>query len=663
MTGMANLDRQDWAYVAPELPYTDYHVGERPVLRFLPAGHGVYELDIRSATIGRKSLILKENRYVLPGDMLVGDYVIRVRWNDNQDESSAWTGLSMPLRLRLHAQDQDIGVLQQRSHRLSLLCMKDPLGSVTSIDPDGTPPGYAGHGAGSWFPTRWYEGRTGLFNEDEAYYRDPLAYLAGCLDVLKSRGACFVTWRDVMQGTAMGQGLEVLIQLDVDGGARSLQRVAGLLLTRDIRASVQVHRAASRWYRYRVMDDNLVLLRQLVQAGWEIGYHNNALSEVLAGSDLQELSEALLEKATQRFRRDVMVLRSWFDVDIYTNHGGNTPNHLVKPPDNLGLTPVDSPLNPSLWRAVRSSSSDGGFLAAPCPLRNRVESLHEGLHFLRLHPFKYGNYGGLADQPPRHWKDWPALGLEEDEAGRQRFDEEAGKERRWLAERRSRRMAVRLAYEREARTISSRFRPLDLLKDKLEHFLGLRGEKMHRQYPWVEADPRVVWWRMLDAWGPERGEVLNVGTLPPARHGETRAFLQGDVKVTEMDIDPTWEPDILGDVVEAPVELNGRFSATLLMGLPFFACPSEAVGACHRLTEEGGSGLFAFASDTHPQRGGLWNPATRLVWRKEREPLVGMGLREKLWSFDDQCTEELFSSWSSILAEPVGHHWFVVARK
>ena len=73
--------------------------------------------------------------------------------------------------------------------------------------------------------------------------------------------------------------------------------------------------------------------------------------------------------------------------------------------------------------------------------------------------------------------------------------------------------------------------------------------------------------------------------------------------------------------------------------------------------------LFGFAADTHPIRGGLWDPTMRPVWCREREPLGNIGLKGLMWSFTEQSIAELFAGWTEFEFEFFSHMFYVVARQ
>lgn len=155
--------------------------------------------------------------------------------------------------------------------------------------------------------------------------------------------------------------------------------------------------------------------------------------------------------------------------------------------------------------------------------------------------------------------------------------------------------------------------------------------------------------------------ILNVGAMPPDRRAETIDFV-GSATVIEMDIDRARRPDVLADITNPPSELLGTFDCVLLFGLTIIHSPSRAVEACRLLTKPGGVALFGFAADSHPVRGGMWDPVMRPVWTKIREPLENIGLKGHMWSFDERAIRELFSAWGNYDFEFFADMFYVVAR-
>ena len=255
------------------------------------------------------------------------------------------------------------------------------------------------------------------------------------------------------------------------------------------------------------------------------------------------------------------------------------------------------------------------------------------------------------------------LGLVLDEAFWGKRDREIAKQQKWLSDRRQYRMARLFSYACEHRPISRGFRSFQEIEPIVKRFRNVRRPSFLRQYPSALGDPRVFWWRMLDAYAPLHGEILNVGALAPGQKDEITAFLSKGIKVLQMDIDPAREPDVLCDITRADGKLDGHFDGVFLSVLSYVHSPSPAVAACLRLTKPGGVALFGFPSDTHPIRGGMWKPDTRPVFRSILEPLTEIGLKGNLWSFDDQSVRELFSGISEFTVEFFSHHWFVLCKQ
>ena len=614
----------------------------------------------------------KRNRFVIKPGLPQGDYFLKARWQPEQTIQAPWTRWSPPLRFQIHSTDENLSDLWQADHRLSLMLERSPEGAITLIDPEAEPPARSGLPTAKWFANPVYEGVTPLFNEEPEYYEDPLAYYFACIDQLLSHGAKFITWHDLLDGNHSASQLDILLQFDVDGGPRSMQRIYAGLASRGVRGTIMLHRRGHHWYPYELEDIGIDWIRVAEASGWTVGYHNNALSQVM-GDDSIEADAPALERAVQIFQRDVTELRQHFNIRTFTHHGGNVYNLKVAPPADLNLTGVDRTYSPDLWKSISSMFSDGGFISRPSTLQGKIQSLinsvgsqhpHAGLHFFRNHPFKYGNYSPPVDAIPRFLDDFPKAGLpQKDKSALARRKNELEKEARWLHQRQKSRSKHRLSYLRLEKPISSHFKPFSQVESRVVQLRNRRRQTFLRLYPWSEGDPRVFWWRMLEAWAPQSGELLNVGALPPDQKDEHNRFLSPDVLIKDADIDAGRFPDFLFDICKAPASFDNRFAGTMLFGLPYFASPSKAVAACARLTKPGGVGLFGFVADTHPARGSVWHPRNRHLWRKAIEPLTDIGLKANLWAFDQESLSELFQSWNCFKFEIMGHYWFVRAQK
>ncbi|NNM27080.1 MAG: hypothetical protein HKO59_14030 [Phycisphaerales bacterium] len=651
------------ALVKPWTADGDYLEKEEILLQLLPNAPGFHEILIRrdDRTIV-EHVVTGSNHRRLKRGLPVGGYTVRSRWRAATDEpTTPWTAWSRPRPLTVHSRDAEpqVQTLRIAAHRLAMMMDRDLAGVPTISDPWAVPPACPETGTVRWFRTPCFEGAGPLVNENADYYRDPLAYHRRCLASLRERGFVFRTWHDLLENPASEGEREVILQLDLDAGPRSLKRLCVALDEMNIRASLMVHRRCTGAYAYAIEDLDLEFLRDREARGWTIGYHNNALTEVVnAGVPAGEHAAA----ATRRFVEDVNDLRRWFDIRTVTHHGGNTLNRTVPVPPEAGVVGVDRAEHPALWATIDRCFSDGGFLSRPTPLADRVAAFDAGRSFIRNHPVKYGNYDPDFDVPPLVPEDITRVGgVVTDELRRVAADA-IEHQTTWLADRRDRRLGQRITHATEVKPITRQLRPVAEIEPLVTKHWANRRTPYTRLAPWPWGDPRVYWWRLLDAFAPKHGTILNVGALPPARRDETLDFV-GDATVLEVDIDPDREPHYLFDITVPPAPLEGTFDAVLLFGLTIIHSPCRAVEACHQLTRPGGVALFGFAADTHPVRGALWNPETRVLWDRGKEPLQNIGLKGQMWCFDDDSLPALFDDWDRWDGEFFGDMYYVVAHR
>ena len=648
-------------------PDSQFMVGEELTLQFLPAAEGCFELRITGPGPNDQRFHIAENRWTCRQGLPPGEHTVRVRWVPPLGKQPArrWSDWSMPVRVTYNrpGQEQEVGDLRIREHRLAMMYDRDVEGVTTVTDPWQLPPSCPEDEPVLWFPTPCYEGSTMLLNEEPDFYRDPLAYFLDCVQRLRSAGTRFLTWHELLDDTTARAQREVILQFDLDAGVMSTQRLCAQIRSLGLTGNVMVHRRCHDWYSYEIDQLGLDYLTEAQEAGWCVGYHNNSIGNVQRLSRMGDYGPDVLAEAEALFADDVEHLRQWFNIRTFTHHGGIVFNKLTPVPPEPGVVCVDKKFNRALWSDVRSTFSDGGFMARPTTLRRHVDKLKPGRHFLRIHPVKYANYALPFDVPPLEMRYALRAGAADEPALREQIKQGLEKQKLWLELRDRHRLARRPSYAGIGKPISQRCRPLSDVRALAEKFRARRRETFIRQYPWIGGDPRVFWYRMLDAHCPKSGEILNIGALLPDQRDETIAFLGDLARVAEMDIDPERKPHYLCDVIDAPAELNGRFAAVLLFGLPYFHSPSKAMQACRRLVSAEGVALLGFAADTHPFRGGMWKPKSRPVWRRELEPLENIGLKGQLWSFDRDGLADLLGCWDDVEVEFFSHYWFVVCRK
>ncbi len=653
------------AYVRLLTP--DHHYFEDEPITILLYPPSADEFDLRVTAANGEEVLrerLTRNQLELKSGLPIGQYQIRSRWRSGVEQlDREWSDWSKRRPLEVHsAQDADrVQQLRQWEHRLSLIVDRDVYGIPFMTDPLAFPPSYPVGEQTRWFRSPVYEGSPTLLNGSTGFYRDPQAYLVQCMAALVDRGVAFLTWHDLLEGNLGKRETSVILQFDMDGGRHSMNRLLDAMLEMDLRASIMIHRECHDWYEYDIQDVDLEKLKQAQDAGWCIGYHNNALGNSQRLDRLGDYGSQIMMEASRRFQEDVKRLNEMFDIRTYTNHGGNVLNRRLDPPAETDVVCVDR-TNTELWHPIRSMFSDGGFAARPGPLHERVELAKPGVHFFRIHPVKYANFSEPWDFPPLVLEDAVARGIEPTPQLKAWIATEIQKQEAWLQHRETYRLGKRVSRASPDKPLSRRFAPLSQVQAIDRHYRK-RQQFFVREYPAIDGDPRVFWWRLLHAFGPKEGDVLNVGALPPARRAETTDFLSQAVRVLEMDIDADREPHILGDVTEPPAQQHSKFSGVLLFGLGCIHSPSKAVEACYKLASNGGVGLFGFPDDSHPLRGAMWRPQDRFNWCREREPLHDIGLRRNLWSFERECLSELFGPWQEVTIENFCHYWFVVCRK
>ena len=645
---MSSNSSESTPHVQFTQPSCHYAPGAVIACRLLPSlGH---EYEIKSG----RSLGTDPIRWNLHGNSLVirapgiaGSYFIRVR--ARKQGSANWSAWSPPLWFHVRAEQAQLRELREADHKLSMALERAVDSTVTLMDPSAVPPNYEKVWKAKWFPTYSYEGATPLFNEIPVYYRDPLAYLELALNELKSTGAVFLRWSDDAVREEPSNNLEIVLQFDVDGGPKSMGRILTLASGMGVCGNLMVHRRGHYWYPYEITDASCSWLESAQRSGWEVGYHNNALSRVV-GKSCRPLQSSEVKLAGEMLREDVLRLRQLVPVQVLTHHGGNIPNRRVPIPADLNISCVDRDYAPQLWKSIDSMFSDGGFTARPQPLLDHVRSLKSGRHFLRLHPFKYGNYEGDPDVPRRDSRDEKNVHF-------------AARERDWLEQRQVVRAGTRTLYPRLNTPISSRFSKSQEETGRVKRLRGRREERFLEEFPYSEGDPRVYWWRMIRAFLNEPGIYLNVGALPSSDKTQGNEFLRDGVVMHDIDLNSERLPTYCGDIVTWSAGNSERFSGTLLFGLPYFSDPFATIRACQQVTIKGGCGLFAFPAETHLTRGGLWNPVSRPVWTPGSNPIPSPSWNTQLWSFDHSSLAHLFGTWSSYRQEFWSHYWFVVAYK
>lgn len=540
---------------------------------------------------------------------------------------------SQPVKFRVVDEvDSEVRAWREVDGRAAHACISDN-GGVQSL---GCPALGADRGRlqelGRWFPTPVYEGRTSIVNECEAYYRDPLSYLMAIVEFLNSRGCRWVTWPEVNNGLCRGVEFGALIQLDLDGAVNSGRRVLKTLSDSGVRCNVMSHAAAQAWYEYDAIEEYGDVFNEIARNGWSIGYHNNALTEVTRGESHSESWRPLKERAEERFCRDVSRLRDHWDVRYYTNHGGNVSNGSIRPPAWLNVVHADR-ANRYLWRDIKGMFSDGAFLVRPYSLWSHVRALGPGLHFLRLHPFKYGNYREPYDEKPA----WCGLGRARGGVGSFRNGTGGGWERgncesqvRWIAERENTRFGEALTNRKSWRPVS---RWIMEVRDSIE------GRKSSGSACPV---PPVLPCGCFDAAGDLVGFIVSIFRFQGwqiAGVDAARGLLR------------------LGSTYGCEGEDSGGRGKLLVMwGLEECKRPDRAIQKVKASLDQNMKAVVRLG-DEYSTNGAKWGRSA--CWSREQNPRL-LRAGSARWSFSRESVSDLFGGFSDVLLESLADEWVCV---
>jgi hypothetical protein len=558
---------------------------------------------------------------------------------------------------------------RQSDHRLRSAVSANAKGALTLIDPWITPGGAANLTDAKWFPTPVFEGATTLYNETSYYYRDPLKYFLDQIDHFVDAGFEFITWHSIVDGAVKSPEKSILLQFDVDAGPNSFVRIGKALQARNIAATVMIHSKARHWYDYDLNTTDIAALKSLEASGWTIGYHNNALT-TLAGYDQNKARDPnVIAQATDLMHDEISTLRNHFDIRTLTHHGGNVYNSSVPIPNDAGVICVDRPFNQNVWCDVKSSFSDGSFTARPEALADWVNSarVKPGIHFMRCHPLKYGNFPDGCDVGPLSCgkSELPEMAVVKGKVDENQLLSPIERQVVWQDMRMQTRKAQPLSELSANMPISSGFTTDAATYQTINAFRAKRHPGFIRLYPWVDGDPRVIWWHMITSYCT-KGDVFNVGAMSPDQKDETMAFLQPGQSLLEVDIEPERAPDILANFCADDFQIETAYQNVFLDGLPYFSDPKQAINNSLKSMRSGGRLLVGAAGAAHPERGGWFRPKDRPVWRKGQSTKGGgsLSLLTTLWSFDRTSIEHLMEDWNGTWqAEAISDYWFIVADK
>ncbi|PLX66978.1 MAG: hypothetical protein C0603_09930 [Denitrovibrio sp.] len=606
----------------------------------LPLSGCRFDIKLSKKVVGYEyDQSLSENKLTLPAGLPKGKYFVRVRFQ--LDEETTWSAWSPPLWFTIHPDDKDISDLKRFDHHLSMILEKGIGEGVTLIDPGSYPPNSQNQIAMKWFPTHVYEGVTPLVNLEQDYYIDPLEYYFVCIRKLIDKGARFITWDDILDEDFSKGELDILLQFDVDGGPKSMKRVYEGLAHMGVSATIMLHYKGHYWYQYKLEDMGIDWLKKAEDNGWCMGYHNNSLSQIVGDSQNHDLDDETLDAAKEQFTRDVKELRKYFNIKTFTHHGGNVYNLKVEPDESLSIVGVDKNITPDLWIDIKTMFSDGGFATRPTTLAEYIDNLQVGTHFIRNHPFKYGNYISPVDAPPRIDCERKNISISDIDKELGFSQRECEKEYAWLTQRQIIRFPRRMKYLRLEKAISNSFK-------KTNH-----SYESNVRFPVPDGNPEIFWSRMLESYMPDAGKIFDYQKY---HAGEPNCILD------RKEVSPLGIEDYTVHLFSVPKKrdqksMAGRFTG-VAGGLLSCSNPSDFIDFCYDIISVGSLGCFCFIGDTHLSYGAEWSRDVE-KWTIERENARA----GQKWSFNPVNLGELFIKWEEIKIEIVNHYCFVIGRK
>lgn len=248
------------------------------------------------------------------------------------------------------------------------------------------------------------------------YYENPWEYFIQFINILKTRDAKFLTMSEALEGKYDPADVNILLDHHIDFYPVETEVMLRWELENGVRSNVYLfahspYEDTLQKKKWTLDDLNIPFYQELERAGFEIGYHQNAVGQVRAeglNRDYrQELSQETIEKAKEHFARDVELLRRYFDIKTFIPHGGGEANaKLLSVPcnaedlvwvynNNRQNDSIDPPLK---WKNYSDSSSSSPqrmrgyrshYIARRSNLHLAAYLAEPGLNHILVHPGRY----------------------------------------------------------------------------------------------------------------------------------------------------------------------------------------------------------------------------------------------------------------------------------
>lgn len=217
-----------------------------------------------------------------------------------------------------------------------------------------------------------------IWRSEPDYFDSPWDYYVGFIDILKNRGAKFITFSEALAKQYDPDAINVLLDHHIDYYVIETEVMCRWEREHDVRSSVYLFNK----YHYRdglpqkcdwnVTDLNIEFYQRLERDGFEIGYHQNAVGQVYYELDVplvrrqpKVLSADIIERAQRYFANDVDSLSKYFYIRTFIPHGAGQNNaQLLELPKGYEQRVT--------W--VYNNAKRGGTVKQPLSFRNYSES-------------------------------------------------------------------------------------------------------------------------------------------------------------------------------------------------------------------------------------------------------------------------------------------------
>jgi hypothetical protein len=182
-----------------------------------------------------------------------------------------------------------------------------------------------------------------LWKPTPEYFESPWAYFVRFIEILKSRGARFITFSQAYAHEFDPNEINIILDHHIDYYPIETEIMAGWERDAGIVSSIFLFNVfdyddTPQRRLWTVDDLNVPFYQALERSGFEIGYHQNAVGLCARGESRRSyrktLPADLAERARAVFARDVDSLRRHFNIRSFIPHGAGEGNaRLLELPD------------------------------------------------------------------------------------------------------------------------------------------------------------------------------------------------------------------------------------------------------------------------------------------------------------------------------------------